>query len=196
MPVGPGPRCPWCFDTHANCARASTTTRYLPRRRASTARNSISRASRARLPNESSALTNDPRAQGGMMEDKFDVILDANSPTFIDDLRAALGLRKGEPVTLVTPQFTRADGVVPSIPDAWEKLHTLSVSTLKAIGCGIWDEPDENGEVLMLFPGEWHALIPEGLRVWCIDGEESAWTKEHDDDIRYGCLAYGVKVRD
>ena len=23
MPVGPGPRCPWCFDTHANCARAS-----------------------------------------------------------------------------------------------------------------------------------------------------------------------------
>jgi len=71
-------------------------------------------------------------------------------------------------------------------------LPLLDEVTLKAIGCQKWDDPNAEGLVLWLYPGEWYNHIPEGLMMRCIDGTDSPM--QHgvtDDDTRYGALAYG-----
>lgn len=51
--------------------------------------------------------------------------------------------------------------------------------------------PDED---VILFPGEWFDIIPEGFEVTDINGLTYRHNKETaDDDIRYGCLAYGIR---
>lgn len=132
-----------------------------------------------------------------MNDRDFDVVLRADDPEFLQKFRKALGLKEGDYLDIVGPQFERTDGVVASIPsDSWEQLRTLSPETLKALGCGQWDGPDKDGNVLMLFPKEWYAHIPDGYLVWCIDGESERFRKGvTDDDYRFGCLAYGVLVK-
>lgn len=124
-------------------------------------------------------------------------ILNLNDPEFLEKFAAALGVEPGDTLEIVTSQFERTDGITPSIPvGAWEKLRDLSASTLKAIGCGQWDDPDESGNVLMLFPKEWYRHIPAGFIVEGISGESKTFKPgETDDDYRFGCLAYGIKVR-
>jgi len=131
-----------------------------------------------------------------MNTDDFDAMLNVNDPFFKDKLYAALGIKEGDTVEIVTPQFERTDGVVPCIPDAWESLRSMSINTLQSIGCGRWDEPNENG-TLMLFPYQWYPHIPEGYMMECISGEiEPFKNGETDDDYRFGCLAYGIRVKE
>lgn len=127
--------------------------------------------------------------------DKFDAILDMNDPQFPEKLAGALGVERGDAVTVVTPQFTRTDGLMVPVPDIdVSKLPSLPAETLKAMGFAKWDEPDANGNVLWLYPGEWYDHIPEGHPVTCINGETSPWRRgEMDDDTRFGMLAYGFK---
>lgn len=126
--------------------------------------------------------------------DKCDVILDAGDQDFAEQFREALGVQPGEAIQIITPQFTRTDGVTPvAALDDFNALPKLSRETLKAIGCCPWDEPNEKGEVLWLLPGEWYDRIPEGFSLTCIDGTAEPFKRgETDNDIRHGCLAYGI----
>jgi hypothetical protein len=129
--------------------------------------------------------------------EKCDVVLDARDPDFVVQLRKEIGVEPGEIVNIITPQFTRTDGVVPAAPlDDFSALQKLSGDMLKAIGCCPWDEPNENGEVLWLLPGEWYDRIPDGFPLTCIDGTTEPFKRgETDNDIRFGCLAYGVMCK-
>ena len=125
---------------------------------------------------------------------KFDVILDASSDTFVEDLRKAIGLEPGEQLEIVTPQFTRTDGLkigyFPRTEREYDAIKAMSAENLKSIGCQIWDK--ENGKTHWLYPGEWYDHIPEGYEVTDIMGNTEAFAPGvTDDDIRYGCLAYG-----
>lgn len=126
--------------------------------------------------------------------DKCDVILDADAPDFAEQFREAIGVKPGEPIEIITPQFTRTDGIVPPIPQInWTELAAMAPDTLKAMGCCKWDEPDKNGQCLWLLPGEWYDYVPEGFPLVCIDGTTEPFKRgETDDDTRFGCLAYGV----
>ena len=49
-------------------------------------------------------------------------------------------------------------------------------------------------EEIWLIPGEWYNVIPEGFILTCITGRDEPFKKgETDNDIRFGCLAYGIK---
>lgn len=46
---------------------------------------------------------------------------------------------------------------------------------------------------ILLIPGEWYNSIPEGFELYDICGHKELFKKgETDDDIRFGCLAYGI----
>ena len=126
--------------------------------------------------------------------DKCDVILDANSPDFAEEFAEALGLEPGDKLEIITPQFTRTDGLVPPIPQInFAELSKMAPDTLKQMGCCPWDEPNADGKCLWLLPGEWYGYIPEGFPLTCIDGTTEPFKRgETDDDTRFGCLAYGV----
>ncbi|WP_020472411.1 hypothetical protein [Zavarzinella formosa] len=125
-------------------------------------------------------------------EDKCDVVLSMDDPSFAEQLREALGVKPGETVQIMTPQFERTDGLqVPKPLMDFTKLPTLAEETLKAIGCQKWDEP-ENGNVLWLYPVEWYEHIPEGTPIVDISGNKELFKRgETDDDRRYGALAFG-----
>lgn len=129
------------------------------------------------------------------LEDKCDAILNMNSPTFVEDLRDALGLKPGEAMQVMTPQFNRTDGLEVPLPLMdFAKLPTLSEETLKAIGCQKWDDADSAGKVLWLFPCEWYDHIPDGTRIISISGEHEFFKRgETDNDRRFGALAYGFE---
>lgn len=131
-----------------------------------------------------------------MIDDVFDDLLSLDDPAFAEKFAAALGVKPGDTIEIATPQFERTDGIVPSLPiDGWERLRKCSRAALKALGCRAWDEPDERGKVLMLFPKEWYAHIPAGFEVVVINGDVEAFVPgETDDDYRFGCLAYGIEV--
>lgn len=64
------------------------------------------------------------------------------------------------------------------------------------LGLKRWDDTDEKLKNLFLLPFYLHSIIPEGLKVWCIDGEETEWNKTKDTDTRFGMLAYGIMVEE
>jgi hypothetical protein len=128
---------------------------------------------------------------------KFDAIISANDPDFVTKLRQVIGLKEGETAQFVFPQFTRTDGVVPVLltKDVLDVLGTAKPETLRALGLQVWDEPDVLGQVLWLFPGEWYHSIPAGYLVETINGEIRPFEPKKDDaDIRFGCLAYGIRA--
>lgn len=52
----------------------------------------------------------------------------------------------------------------------------------------------EVDEDVILFPGEWYELIPDGFIVTGLNGEQYPFEKgKSDDDIRFGCLPYGIR---
>ena len=123
-------------------------------------------------------------------------ILNMSDPDFAEQLMAALGVKPGDKIEFITPQFNRTDGVRPAIPDSWAMLTKLPKDTLKAIGCCAWNEPDDKGNMLMLFPHEWYAHIPDGFMVTDIFGKTEPFEcGKTDDDRRFGCLAYGVTIK-
>lgn len=52
----------------------------------------------------------------------------------------------------------------------------------------------EVDEDVLLIPGEWYSIIPDGFMVTGLWGEQYPFKKsESDDDIRFGCLPYGIR---
>lgn len=129
-----------------------------------------------------------------MNSSKFDVMLDASSESFIDDLKKSLGLADGETLQIITPQFTRTDGrkIVyrPSTEREYNALKLMEPDNLKDIGCQIWKH--EGAKTHWLYPSEWYDSIPNGYPITFIDGETLPFEcGETDDDIRFGALAFG-----
>lgn len=131
-----------------------------------------------------------------------------------DKIREAVGAGPDEEVRVTTPQFERTKNMpIAAAPPAtrgdWDALRTMDVTALKEMGLGVWNKPDLEGKVLMLFPGEWYPHIPKGF--WIEDlntpvesaspmrirpaGKEYFEPGKTDDDIRFGCLAFGVRVK-
>ena len=132
-----------------------------------------------------------------MDNELFDEILNINDPDFSEKFIKAIGLKPGETLQIVTPQFERTDGVIPCLPnDCWEAVASLDAQSLREIGCLPWDEPDENGKQLMVFPYQWYNFIPNGYEITDIFGNEETFEKgKTDDDRRYGCLSFGVMAK-
>ena len=124
---------------------------------------------------------------------KFDTVLDMGAPDFAQQFADAIGAKPGETINIVTPQFTRTDGLqVPMLQVSFSNLPFYDDATLRAIGCQKWDEPDANGETLWLFPHEWYSKIPDGLPIVSINGEHKNFRHgATDDDIRFGALPFG-----
>lgn len=65
------------------------------------------------------------------------------------------------------------------------------------IDCGIGNAPTEKlieDADVWLFPAEWYNKIPNGFIVTGLYGEAYPFQKgKSDDDIRFGCLAYGIR---
>ncbi len=109
-------------------------------------------------------------------------------------IRRAIGATDNEPVVCVTPQFEREAGAVIQrpVPLSFAAMRLMGPEGLRELGCRAWSEP-ENGHVLMLLPGEWYRHIPRGTVLTDINGERVVFEPgETDDDIRFGCLAYGI----
>jgi len=110
----------------------------------------------------------------------------------------------------------------PSTPDDWEALRSASRWELKERGCRCWSalvEVDEEsagprarrrgahyedvdeGELrlatheLWLLPGEWYSSIPRGFGIIDIFGTDETFEPgKTDDDIRFGCLSFGIVI--
>lgn len=55
-------------------------------------------------------------------------------------------------------------------------------------------EPLKADRWMIMFPGEWYSIIPDGFMVTGLYGEQYPFQKgKSDDDIRYGCLPYGIQ---
>ena len=99
------------------------------------------------------------------------------------------------------PQFERTpEQTTPAAPPeskaAWKSLRTMRSSDLREMGLEAWDAPDIDGKVLMLFPGEWYSKIPDGYEIESILGEKKRFHRgSTDDDIRFGFLAFGIRVK-
>lgn len=113
-----------------------------------------------------------------------------------------------------TPQFRREPGApAPAAPpqdaQAWEDLRKLDRKALRELGLRPWNDPtaddSENAHdakdsplktyVLMLFPGEWYEHIPEGYKIVDIFGVREVFEAgTTDNDIRFGCLPFGILV--
>lgn len=111
-------------------------------------------------------------------------------------IREAIGAGPNDVVEIVTPQFERTASMPPvkpppALPSKWHDLRAMTKAELKALGCGNWDGR------LMLFPKEWYDYIPEGFAIESINGDVEKFQKGvSDDDMRYGCLPYGVPAVD
>lgn len=100
-------------------------------------------------------------------------------------------------ITIVTPQFDRVDDKVvvarPQGVDQFLALKKMSISDLKALGCGVWTENEKCHH--MLYPQEWYDNIPNGLEVITISDRVLKFERGvTDDDTRYGMLSYGFLV--
>lgn len=56
-----------------------------------------------------------------------------------------------------------------------------------------WDR--ETNPNLMLFPLWFALLLPYGTKVITINGNEIEYTKDADLDIRFGCVAFGINIK-
>ena len=106
-------------------------------------------------------------------------------------IRDMLGVGDYEEVGAVLPQFDRTDGktitYVPTTVAEYDALKKAPDDILKEIGLVNWDEK------IWLYPAKWYDYIPEGYEVVDICGEtEKFQNGVMDDDMRYGCLAYGL----
>lgn len=68
--------------------------------------------------------------------------------------------------------------------------NNLTVEEVKELRFGKWIAG------LWLFPLWLVPLIPEGLEVTTISGETVKYNKSMDNDVRFGCVAYGIKIQD
>lgn len=119
-------------------------------------------------------------------------------------VRKAIGAGPDEEVAVMTPQFTRPPGEPePLQPPAgkagFDGLKDLSDKALQKLGMRRWGREHEDGKgkewgkLLWLFPAEWYDSIPEGYPIVDIMFREERFVRgKTDNDIRFGCLAYGI----
>lgn len=70
----------------------------------------------------------------------------------------------------------------------------ITVDEAKELRFQKWsdEQPD-----LWLFPLYLAPIIPEGLEIEYIDGTKGIYEKDKmDNDIRFGCVAYGINIKD
>lgn len=78
-----------------------------------------------------------------------------------------------------------------------EKTRNANKSQLKKLGFEQFNETDEYGNVLMLFPSNLYHSIPIGTKVVDVFFNEKRFSREIDDyDEKYKFLAYGFIVKD
>ncbi len=62
------------------------------------------------------------------------------------------------------------------------------------LGTGSTVKKYDIGDEILLFPGEWYNIIPDSYQVIGLFGEVYPFRRgTTNGDIRYGCLAYGIK---
>lgn len=72
-------------------------------------------------------------------------------------------------------------------------LSKMTIEAAKEMRFCKWDENSD----LYLFPLWFKPLIPIGTEVTTIGGEKIIYNGTNlDDDIRYGCLAYGIELKE
>jgi len=104
-------------------------------------------------------------------------------------------------IEFITPQFNRSPTypAPPSCPSGqtMETFRTMAPGLLREHGLAPWDEPDEHGDVLWLFPAEWYDDIPEGFLITDIDGNDEVFESGvTDNDRRMGYLAFGMLIKE
>jgi hypothetical protein len=120
-------------------------------------------------------------------------------------IRQAIGAKTNEPVEIVTPQFTRPKGEpeparAPEGNAGFDALREADPIQLKALGMRRWGRKEdasgkEFGPMLWLFPGEWYTAIPNGYPITDINFHLENFERGlTDNDIRFGCLSYGILV--
>lgn len=139
----------------------------------------------------------------------------SNIKELVDFLAEEIGIKPGDRIEIMTPQFERDWPLeIDFIPKDEAELKVLIESTpqkvLLRMGVCIWatfesekEDRDKGesmvgeqylkpGEIHYLLPGEWYDSIPEGFELIDIGGEKEIFQKgKTDNDIRFGCLAYG-----
>lgn len=72
-------------------------------------------------------------------------------------------------------------------------ISKMTIETAKEMGFGKWDENSD----LYLFPLWFMPLIPIGTEVTSIFGEKIIYDGTNlDNDIRFGCIAYGIELKE
>lgn len=128
----------------------------------------------------------------------------AHQEGIVQEAVKAVGAQPGDSIEIVAPQFGRpagypSPGSAPRTQKEWEALASMSEVALREMGLGPWgtsnkdDDGNMSGPMLWLFPGEWYTSIPAGLEIVNIFFEHLRFIPgETDDDIRFGCLSFGV----
>ena len=71
--------------------------------------------------------------------------------------------------------------------------NNLSEQEAKELRFGKWSEEDPT---LYLIPIWLFPILPVGTKLTCINGEDIVYDGHNvDNDVRFGCLAYGVHVK-
>ena len=113
---------------------------------------------------------------------------------FVENFAEILGIDDGETIQLLTPQFEREYKLkiawIPQTADEFDEVKKLPAEILLKMGVRKWQH--EGNQAHYLYAGEWFDNIPDGYAIVSITGKEKKFKKGvSDDDIRFGCLAYG-----
>lgn len=74
-------------------------------------------------------------------------------------------------------------------------LTKLTKEEAQKLRFGLWSEEGENN--IYLFPLWLVPIIPEGMEVTYISGRKEKYNKETaDNDIRFGCVPYGIEIKE
>lgn len=69
----------------------------------------------------------------------------------------------------------------------------ITINEAKELRFGKWSDEQPN---LWLFPLYLVPIIPEGLEIEYIDGTKGIYEKDKmDNDTRFGCVAYGINIK-
>jgi hypothetical protein len=123
----------------------------------------------------------------------------AKESRFAAEVRRMLGVGPDTDVVMKTPEFHRPRGATaPAAPPTdFEALRGLDSNALRELGCSVWSEPDDKGTVLVLLPGEWYSSIPDGTELESISHCAVQFRRGMTSaGIRFGCLAYGLRVKE
>lgn len=123
------------------------------------------------------------------------ILVDMDSTNVAKEIVDTLGLKPGDMVKIMTPQFERIDGLEVPQPENtkefFDGLRLRSDDDLSKLGLQVWDS--NNAGVTWLFPHEWYDRIPEGFEIHGLSGEIYTFAKGvSDDDMRFGALPYGI----